>query len=53
MEEVSTPGLKTIAGLAEFLDVPESSTMKAVFYSADGEIIFVTVRGDWKSTRSS
>lgn len=44
--EVSTPGIKTIAGLAEFLGVPESKTLKAVFYMADGEPVFVTIRGD-------
>ena len=46
LEEVSTPGVKTIKGLAEFLGVPESKTLKAVFYSADGEIVFVVIRGD-------
>ena len=46
MEEVSTPGIKTIAGLAEFMNVPESKTLKAVFYVADGEPVFVTIRGD-------
>ena len=46
LEEVDTPGIKTIAGLAEFLDVPTSQTLKAVFYTADGEVVFVTVRGD-------
>ncbi len=46
LEEVSTPGIKTIAGLAEFLGVPESQTLKAVFYAADGEVVFVTIRGD-------
>ena len=46
LAEVSTPGVKTIAELAEFLNVPQSRTLKAVFYSADGEITFVTVRGD-------
>ena len=46
LEEVSTPGLKTIAALAEFLDVPESKTLKAVFYISDGEPVFVTIRGD-------
>ena len=45
-EEVSTPGVKTIAELAEFLDIPSSKTLKAVFYAADGEPVFVTVRGD-------
>ncbi|MFQ6029737.1 MAG: proline--tRNA ligase [Dehalococcoidia bacterium] len=46
LEEVSTPGVKTIAELAEFLGVPESKTLKAVFYMADGEPVFVTLRGD-------
>ena len=46
LQEVSTPGVKTIKGLAEFLGVPESKTLKAVFYSADGEIVFVVIRGD-------
>ena len=46
LEEVATPGIKTIAGLAEFLGVPESKTLKAVFYMADGEPVFVTIRGD-------
>ena len=46
LEPVSTPGVKTIAALAEFLGVPESQTLKAVFYAADGEVVFVTIRGD-------
>ncbi|MBT4072603.1 MAG: proline--tRNA ligase [Chloroflexi bacterium] len=50
LEEVHTPGIKTIEGLAEFLDVPISKTVKAVFYapetSTGGEIIFVSIRGD-------
>ena len=46
LEEVATPGIKTIRGLADFLGVPESRTLKAVFYSADGEIVFVVIRGD-------
>ena len=46
LEEVSTPGIKTIAGLAEFLGVPESKTLKAVFYMSDGAPVFVTIRGD-------
>ncbi|MAM66513.1 MAG: proline--tRNA ligase, partial [Chloroflexi bacterium] len=46
LEEVATPGVKTIAGLAEFLGVPESKTLKAVFYVSDGEPVFVTIRGD-------
>jgi prolyl-tRNA synthetase len=34
MEEVDTPGTKTIADLATFLKLPETKTCKAVFYSA-------------------
>ena len=46
LEEVPTPGIKTIAELAEFLDVPTEKTLKAVFYMADGAIVLVTIRGD-------
>ena len=46
VEEVHTPGVKTIEGLADFLGVPTAKTLKAVFYHADGEIVFVTIRGD-------
>ncbi len=44
--EVHTPGKKTIPELAEFLGIAPSSTLKAVFYIADGELVFVTIRGD-------
>ena len=46
LEEVSTPGIKTIVGLAQFLKIPEEKTFKAVFYMADGDLVFVTIRGD-------
>ena len=46
MERVETPGVKTIAALSEFLGISSSKTLKAVFYSADGEVVFVTIRGD-------
>ena len=46
LEQVSTPGIKTIDTLCTFLNVPPSKTLKAVFYRADEETIFVTVRGD-------
>lgn len=46
LNEVSTPGVKTIAGLAGFLGIPTEKTLKAVFYVADGELVFVTIRGD-------
>ncbi len=46
LEEVPTPGIKTIAALAEFLGIPESRTLKAVFYWADDRVVLVTIRGD-------
>jgi prolyl-tRNA synthetase len=46
LEEVATPGVKTIAGLCAALDVPPERTAKAVFYLAGGEPTFVVVRGD-------
>ena len=46
LEEVATPGIRTIAALAEFLAVPTAQTLKAVFYAADGEPVFVALRGD-------
>jgi prolyl-tRNA synthetase len=46
LEEIATPGTKTIEEVADFVGVPTSQTLKAVFYSADGEFIFVIIRGD-------
>ena len=43
---VDTPGIKTIAALAEFLTIDERQTLKAVFYEADGEPVLVAIRGD-------
>ena len=46
MALMDTPGVTTIAGLADFLGIPQSQTLKAVFYQADGETALVTIRGD-------
>lgn len=46
VEEIATPGMKTIEELAAFLKIPGSQTLKAVFYIADGKFIFVVIRGD-------
>ncbi len=46
IETVHTPGLRTIDDLARFLDVHPNRTLKAVFYVADGQVVFVTIRGD-------
>jgi prolyl-tRNA synthetase len=45
-EEIETPGCDTIAALAEFLDIPASQTLKMVFYSVDGSVTCVVIRGD-------
>ncbi len=46
LEEVSTPGMKTIEEVSNFLGVSRNKTLKAVFYVADGDLVFVTIRGD-------
>ncbi|MFH1775317.1 MAG: proline--tRNA ligase [Chloroflexota bacterium] len=46
MAEVATPGAATIEEVATYLKVPHSHTLKAVFYIADGELVFVSIRGD-------
>jgi prolyl-tRNA synthetase len=46
IEEVATPGIDTIAGLADFLGLPERHTAKAVFYTADDKLVFAVIRGD-------
>ena len=44
--EVSTPGVTTIAELCQYLGIPPSKTLKAVFYWADGAVVFATIRGE-------
>ncbi len=46
LEEVATPGASTIEQVADFLKIPQSHTLKAVFYIADGKLVFVVIRGD-------
>jgi prolyl-tRNA synthetase len=49
IEEVYTPDCKTIAQVADYLGVPQTRTIKAVFYVAENEtedFIFVLIRGD-------
>lgn len=54
LEKVYTPDCKTIAAVADFIGVPTSQTLKAVFYwwtplgqaEEDGRFIFGVVRGD-------
>jgi prolyl-tRNA synthetase len=47
VEEFPTPGVKTIDELAKLEGVSKSKTAKAVFYSVDGEVVIVTIRGDY------
>ena len=54
LEEVSTPGKKTIEEVAEFLGVKAENTGKAVFYqnARTGELIFAMIRGDFEVNES-
>jgi prolyl-tRNA synthetase len=45
-EEFHTPGRKTIAEVAEFTSLPETSQMKSLVMVADGKPVLVMVRGD-------
>jgi prolyl-tRNA synthetase len=46
VEEVATPGAGSIEEVAGFFKIPASQTFKAVFYIADGKMVFVVIRGD-------
>jgi len=46
LEEVATPGVSTIEEVSTFLNVPQNHTLKAVFYVADGKLVFAMIRGD-------
>ena len=46
VEEVATPGVTSIEALSSYLSIAPAQTLKAVFYSADGEVVFVVIRGD-------
>ncbi len=45
-EEIATPGKESIEDLAAFLKVKPDQTLKAVFYTADGKLVFAVIRGD-------
>ena len=44
--EIETPGCNTIASLADFLAISPAQTLKMVFYSVEGEVTCVVIRGD-------
>ena len=47
MEKIATPDVHTIAELAEFLDIPESSTVKALSGKNDaGKLVVMFIPGD-------
>ncbi len=46
MTLVATPGQETIQEVAAYLQIPETSLIKTLFYDADGEIVCVLLRGD-------
>ncbi len=52
MEEVYTPGTKTIEAVADFLGLPQNKTIKALLFSVykgegqDSEFVAVFIRGD-------
>ncbi|MBS1874114.1 MAG: proline--tRNA ligase [Acidobacteria bacterium] len=45
-EEFHTPGQKTIAEIAAFTGLPETSQMKSLVMAADGTLVLALVRGD-------
>ncbi len=46
-EEISTPGIGTIEGLADFLRIDPSATSKAMPYATQtGEVVLALIRGD-------
>ena len=52
-EEVETPGVTTIEGLAEFLSIAASATSKAMpVVRADGSLVLALVRGDDRLSES-
>jgi prolyl-tRNA synthetase len=46
LQEVATPGMTTIEEVAAYLGVKPEQTLKAIFYAAGGEVVFVVIRGD-------
>ena len=45
-EEIETPGCNTIASLADFLTISPAQTLKMVFYSVEGQVTCIVIRGD-------
>ncbi|NIN69342.1 MAG: proline--tRNA ligase [Anaerolineae bacterium] len=45
-EEVATPDMTTIEEVAGYLGIGPEQTLKAIFYMAGDELVFVAIRGD-------
>jgi prolyl-tRNA synthetase len=45
-EEIETPGITTIEGLAEVLGIDSAATAKAMVVVRDGDVVLALVRGD-------
>lgn len=48
MEEIHTPGTKTIEAVCEFLGLPQNTSIKSLVYECDGEVVLIMLRGDHK-----
>lgn len=48
IEEIKTPGVKTVDELKKFLNIDSSQLLKTVIYKADDEVILAVIRGDLK-----
>ena len=46
LQEISTPGVKTVKALEEFVGLPSSKMAKTIILLADGKPVVVTMRGD-------
>lgn len=46
LQEVPTPGMKTVLDLAAYLHSDEKNVIKTMFYNADQSLVAVLVRGD-------
>ncbi|MGB9886357.1 MAG: proline--tRNA ligase [Moorellales bacterium] len=46
LQEVPTPGARTVEEVAAYLGVPTSRILKTLFYLADGRLVGVILRGD-------
>jgi prolyl-tRNA synthetase len=46
IQEVSTPGLKSIEDVSKFLKVYSDHTLKVVLYGSDNQLVMALIRGD-------